>query len=64
MTTTAQKCPVCEGKGRLPTGTSSSTGIPYAAPCHGCQGKGWVVVPSQSREIWLGPVPIAKVVYQ
>ncbi len=31
----AQKCPVCNGFGTLKNGTLR---------CHGCDGKGWVVV--------------------
>ncbi len=46
----AEKCPVCNGRGKLPldlekgvhgTGELSS----YSQICHGCGGKGWVVVP-------------------
>ena len=42
----AEKCPICEGSGRLPLpvemGTSASR--PYDKLCHGCGGKGWVSV--------------------
>ena len=49
---TAEKCPVCEGKGELPfvlpevrcTGTKT---------CHGCHGMGWVVVEQLDvQEVW------------
>ena len=42
----AEKCPICEGSGRLPLpvemGTTASR--PYDKLCHGCGGKGWVEV--------------------
>jgi len=42
----AEKCPICEGSGRLPLpvemGTTASR--PYDKLCHGCDGKGWVEV--------------------
>ena len=34
---TAQKCPVCEGSGEYTTDHS-------CCKCHGCVGKGWIVV--------------------
>jgi hypothetical protein len=34
-------CPVCLGKGELPTGHTA----PSFKRCHGCKGKGYVVVP-------------------
>lgn len=43
----AEKCPVCEGSGKVYPRTSTSTGgitIPNSDPCHGCNGKGWVEV--------------------
>jgi hypothetical protein len=39
----AEKCPVCEGKGRLPDGKGDLDSA-FAKPCHGCSGKGWVEV--------------------
>ena len=52
----AEKCPVCEGAGRLPDGkgeTSSARG----KDCNGCGGKGWVTVDdgSPSRPCWPPP---------
>lgn len=40
----AQKCPVCNGFGTLKNGTLT---------CHGCNGKGWVVV-DQEIDIKIG----------
>ena len=38
----SEKCPVCEGSGKLPgdTGTTDCTPV----TCHGCYGRGWVTV--------------------
>ncbi len=32
-------CPVCKGSGEMPLNNS-----PKHKPCHGCDGKGWVIV--------------------
>jgi len=38
----AEKCPICEGRGKLePSGTSSDGTLRI---CHGCNGRGWVEV--------------------
>ena len=52
----AQRCPVCYGKGKIygmgkivvtdDRGTSV-LGAFGLKVCHGCQGKGWVVVPEE-----------------
>ena len=39
----AEKCPVCNGTGKISTGNSSTAG-PVEEVCHGCGGKGWVTV--------------------
>jgi len=36
----AQKCPVCNGFGTLKYGSLT---------CHGCEGKGYVLVPNEDR---------------
>ena len=43
----AKRCPVCYGKGVVEPDTPSpaSTAIPGPKTCHGCGGRGWVVVP-------------------
>jgi len=43
----AEKCPVCDGAGRLPAyclERESSTLPPQTQTCYGCGGKGWVDV--------------------
>lgn len=43
----AEKCPICNGSGKVYPRTPTSTGgitIPDSDPCHGCNGKGWVEV--------------------
>ena len=40
----AEICPVCSGWGRIYRKTDSSTTAPIVNTCHGCQGRGWVVV--------------------
>ena len=42
----AEKCLVCNGAGTIapPVTGTSTTAIPMATPCHGCDGKGWVEV--------------------
>ena len=37
----AVKCPVCEGRGTIKNPDSTTT---TEVPCHGCGGRGWVVV--------------------
>lgn len=39
----AELCPVCMGIGKISTGIQS-TGGEIKNVCHGCYGKGWVVV--------------------
>jgi len=41
--THAEKCPVCEGKGRIPT-EGYTVAEDDGRECHGCGGKGWVEV--------------------
>jgi len=36
-------CPVCEGRGTIPTGEITTAGT-LEKPCHGCPGTGWVTV--------------------
>ena len=35
----AQKCPVCEGSGKYED-----------VKCHGCEGKGWILIPEEKQE--------------
>lgn len=39
----AEKCPVCEGEGRLKKVVGGGIGSEDLL-CHGCDGKGWVTV--------------------
>ena len=58
----AEKCPICEGSGRLPLpvemGTTASR--PYDKLCHGCDGKGWVSVQDEIVTV-LSPLSIEPV---
>lgn len=38
-------CPVCEGGGSLCVSVIEGCLIPVLKTCHGCGGKGWVVIP-------------------
>jgi len=42
-------CPVCTGEGQICKGVISVSGtakpVPVLKECHGCAGRGWVVVP-------------------
>jgi DnaJ-class molecular chaperone len=41
----AQLCPVCGGSGRLPDNNPYGTStVQLTHTCHGCEGRGWVVV--------------------
>ena len=40
----AIKCPVCEGKGKIPDPLTMSATATIEVVCHGCGGKGWVEV--------------------
>ena len=44
----AQKCPVCDGSGKYP---SSGWIDATAVVCHGCNGKGWIKVTTNSSFI-------------
>ena len=45
----AERCPVCDGTGKLPVFPSYSGSVPGPlTECHGCRGKGWVTVPDDS----------------
>ena len=49
----AEKCPVCNGEGKLPS-DGSSTSSAIKTTCHGCKGKGWVEIadaPSEDNEV-------------
>lgn len=45
----AALCPVCRGSGKkvimLPPGSGTTSNTSTTLPCHGCGGRGWVVVP-------------------
>jgi len=40
-------CPVCKGEGQVCSGVVwwSNKNPPVLRQCHGCDGKGWVVIP-------------------
>ena len=44
LTNHAEVCPVCMGKGKVPAKDDFTTSA-WEKICHGCLGKGWVVVP-------------------
>ena len=59
MSTHSEICPVCQGSGRYrkvidPNGMgykNTSIGLcSYETTCHGCNGKGWVVVDNNEVE--------------
>jgi len=41
----AERCPVCYGKGVVPDKPPSTLEV----KCHGCDGKGWVSVPEDTK---------------
>lgn len=51
-TSHVEKCPVCEGSGKVaaPWIQSSTGEQPRSEICHGCRGKGWVVVPNKVEQ--------------
>ena len=42
----AEKCPVCSGSGKLPGDTGTTDCTPKT--CHGCNGRGWIVIGFES----------------
>lgn len=48
LTTKAVICPVCKGSGVYYTNvtnmSSTATTAAYSHTCHGCSGKGWIVI--------------------
>ncbi len=42
--THAEKCPVCGGTGTVDTTVVAGHPVKLSRSCHGCDGKGWVVV--------------------
>ncbi len=47
-------CPVCSSEGKLCVGLTQSAvcyGLPVLKTCHGCGGRGWVVVPDTLTHI-------------
>jgi len=53
----AEKCPICEGRGRLRTFEGDTESL---SPCHGCDGKGWVSVQDEIVTV-LSPLSIEPV---
>lgn len=51
----AEKCPVCNGTGLIgesyPNYGSSTGGFYTQKTCHGCHGKGWILVPDMMLNI-------------
>jgi len=46
-------CPVCKGEGQICMGIdrNSTSATPILKPCHGCDGKGYVVIPDDKPEV-------------
>lgn len=43
----AQKCPICKGSGKIrKDGEPAKLDELVTKTCHGCDGKGWVIVPT------------------
>jgi DnaJ-class molecular chaperone len=40
----AEKCPICYGTGQTPKPSSWVNVQQWQSQCHGCGGKGWVIV--------------------
>jgi DnaJ-class molecular chaperone len=52
---TAQRCPVCNGAGVLSNREypGNVTALaPPTIPCHGCEGRGWVIVAQPPTDEW------------
>lgn len=51
----SEKCPVCNGTGLVgesyPNYGSSTGGFYTQKTCHGCHGKGWILVPDMMPNI-------------
>jgi DnaJ-class molecular chaperone len=50
----AELCPVCEGAGNIPHNFIAYDYhfTSFTKPCHGCGGRGWVVVPDDYITPW------------
>ena len=48
----AEKCPVCYGNGSIKKDNS---------PCHGCSGKGWILVPNDKDTT---TIPLQVLIYR
>jgi len=50
MSRHSEICPVCRGSGKYKEtwNYGTTTGASYETVCHGCNGKGWVVVDDQT----------------
>lgn len=53
----AEKCPICEGKGKIHGMNTDGQGMPLHETCHGCNGKGWVEISDYVPDGWLHPWP-------
>lgn len=61
--THAEVCPICNGTGRVPIIDNDwvTTGKSVTKTCHGCGGKGWVIVEDYHYEFpreWTYPPPL------
>lgn len=54
----AEKCPVCNGSGRVKNSDLYSTGSSELT-CHGCKGLGWVEV----SDTYPTPIPVHGPIY-
>lgn len=48
----ADLCPICKGTGQVTVHTNYGTYTSqYERTCHGCGGKGWVVIPTVNTTV-------------
>ena len=53
----AEVCPICGGKGTVKEDTNPySTACPTERICHGCGGRGWILIPDGDKTETLSTV--------
>lgn len=53
--THAEECPVCRGRGTIKE--NYTTTAPLGITCHGCNGRGWIVIPDPEPASPFQPSP-------